>query len=147
MLTTISYINSRGQCLPQSVILTVGAVLTTISNIDNKGGWLSQTLMPPMLVDTSDFCKYVAQSGSAAMLANKRLAGVTPEVDLGKGTQARRHASESTLALKPMADVTRSLKQGYQWPNKKDMCLLKNLKKKEKGKKTLGGNAYHSQLY
>ena len=36
--------------------------------------------------------------------------------------QARKYASEgSTLALKPRADVTRSPKQGYQWPHKKDM--------------------------
>ena len=27
-----------------------------------------------------------------------------------------------TLALKPRDDVTRSLKQGYQWPHKKDLC-------------------------
>ena len=34
-----------------------------------------------------------------------------------------KHASEgSTLALKPRADVTRSPKQGYQWPHKKDSC-------------------------
>ena len=40
------------------------------------------------------------------------------------------HTSEkagmgSTLALKPRADVTRSPKQGYQWPNKKDLCPQK----------------------
>ena len=29
----------------------------------------------------------------------------------------------STLTLKPWADVTRSPKQGYQWPLKKDWCL------------------------
>ena len=27
-----------------------------------------------------------------------------------------------TLALKHRGDVTRSPKQGYQWPNKKDSC-------------------------
>ena len=37
------------------------------------------------------------------------------------------HSSEkahkgSTLALKPRADVTRSPKQGYQWPHEKDLC-------------------------
>ena len=36
-------------------------------------------------------------------------------------TQAR----ESTLALKLRADVTRSPKQGYQWPHEKDMCPTK----------------------
>ena len=29
---------------------------------------------------------------------------------------------ESTLPLKPRADVNRSPKQGYQWPHKKDLC-------------------------
>ena len=43
-------------------------------------------------------------------------------------TQAR----ESTLALKPRDDVTRSPKQGYQWPHKKDSCPTKNLKKEKK---------------
>ena len=37
-------------------------------------------------------------------------------------TQARKHAKkESTLALKPRADITRSPKQGYQCPNEKDL--------------------------
>ena len=85
--------------------------------------------MPPMLVDTSNGCKYVGQSGSAAMLAVKRSAGVTPEVNLRNSMQARKHASESTLALKPRADVTRSPKQGYQWPHKKHMCPPKIWKK------------------
>ena len=33
-----------------------------------------------------------------------------------------------TLALKPRVDITRSSKQGYQWPHKKDLlvCPLKN---------------------
>ena len=29
---------------------------------------------------------------------------------------------ESTLALKPRADITRSPKQGYQWPHEKNLC-------------------------
>ena len=28
----------------------------------------------------------------------------------------------STLVLKPRGDITRSPKQGYQWPHKKDLC-------------------------
>ena len=40
-------------------------------------------------------------------------------------TQAR----ESTLALKPRADITRSPKQGYQWPHKRTCVLQKFLKK------------------
>ena len=46
--------------------------------------------------------------------------------------QARTHASEgSTLALKARADITRSPKQGYQWPHKKDMWPPKKFLKKE----------------
>ena len=30
--------------------------------------------------------------------------------------------AEPTLALKPRGDITRSPKQGYQWPHKKDSC-------------------------
>ena len=36
------------------------------------------------------------------------------------------------MALKLRADVPRSPKQGHQRPHKKDMCLPKNFKKKEK---------------
>ena len=46
---------------------------------------------------------------------------------------ARKRAIEkSTLVLKPRADVTRSPRQGYQWLHKKDLCLTKNLKTKQK---------------
>ena len=60
---------------------------------------------------------------------HRRSAGVAPEVNLRNSTQARKYASESTLALKPRADITRSPKQGYQWPHKKDMCPPKIKKK------------------
>ena len=42
----------------------------------------------------------------------------TPPLSLNK--------AEPTLALKPRGDITRSLKQGYQWPHKKDLCPPKN---------------------
>ena len=65
------------------------------------------------------------------MLTSIQSAGVAPEVNLRTSAQARKHASKkSTLALKPRADVTRSLKQGYQWPHKKDSCPPKIFKKK-----------------
>ena len=48
--------------------------------------------------------KYVEKYSLAVILATNRSAGVTPEVNL-------------------RTDVTRSLKQGYQWPNKKDLCI------------------------
>ena len=38
-------------------------------------------------------------------------------------------ARESTLALKPKADVTRSSKQRYQRPHEKDLCPPKIFKK------------------
>ena len=57
-------------------------------------------------------------------------AGVPPEVNL-RITQVGKYAKTgSTLALKPRADVTRSLKQGYQWPHEKDLCPLKMFLKK-----------------
>ena len=36
-------------------------------------------------------------------------------------TRSRKACKGSTLALKPRADVTRSPKQGYQWPHEKDL--------------------------
>ena len=45
--------------------------------------------------------------------------------------QTRKHASEgSILALKPRADITRSQKQGYQWPQKELLSSKKFQKKK-----------------
>ena len=38
-------------------------------------------------------------------------------------------SKKSTLALKPRTDVTRSPKQEYQWPHKKDICHPKCLQK------------------
>ena len=68
--------------------------------------------------------------GSAAMLAVKRSAGVTPEVNLNNPLQAGEKALNQRIppALKPRADVTRSLKQGYQWPHKKEPSILFNNK-------------------
>ena len=62
-------------------------------------------------------CKYVDQTGSAAMLATKRSAGVTPEVNLRNPLHATERA---TLALKPRTGVAGSPKEGYQWQHKKD---------------------------
>ena len=46
--------------------------------------------------------------------------------------QARLHASKgSTLTLKPRAGITRSPKQGNQWPHKKDMFPPKEILKKK----------------
>ena len=83
---------------------------------------------------------------SAAMLAAKRSVGVTPEMNL------REHVTcmpspmlirLPTLALKPRGDVTRSPKQGYQWPHKKDFCPPKTLEKKSHIKAWIGGPVTH----
>ena len=62
-----------------------------------------------------------------AMLAVYTGKGVAPEVNLGE------HISHITLpsvnkALKPLGDVTRSPKQGYQWPQKWTCVQQKILK-------------------
>ena len=86
---------------------------------------------PPMLGDMS---QVHGSKGLAVMLTSIQSAGVTPEVvNLINSMQTRKCGSEnSTLALKPRADITRSPKQAYQWPNKKDLYPLKILKNKKK---------------
>ena len=57
----------------------------------------------------------------AAMLATKRLTGVAPEVNHRECITCMPLPSANkvpTLALKPRGDITRSPKQGYQWPLK-----------------------------
>ena len=58
----------------------------------------------------------------AAMLAVYTSRGVTPEVNLRERIPRMppqsSNKAEPTLVLKPRGDVTRSLKQGYQWPHK-----------------------------
>ena len=67
-------------------------------------------------------CRYVEEIGSAAMLATKRLAGVAPEVNLRECITCM-PLSCANKALKPKGDVTRSPKQGYQWPQKRTYVL------------------------
>ena len=63
--------------------------------------------------------KYVDENSSAAMLATKRSAGVTPEVNLRillcSGEEARKQEIYSALKLR--ADIIRSPKQGLQKTN------------------------------
>ena len=81
---------------------------------------------PPMLTNTSADM----WTKRLSCHADLQSAGVTPEVNLRNRTQARKSASEnSTLALKPRADITRSPQQGYQWPQEKDLCPPKIKKK------------------
>ena len=60
------------------------------------------------------------------MLAIKRLAGVTPEVNLEEHLLCMPLPILNNLTLKPRGDVTRSKKQGYQWPHKKGLMCSKN---------------------
>ena len=75
-------------------------------------------------------CRYVEETNLAAILATKRSAGVTPEVNLRKGVTHMPPPS-ANKALKPRGDITRSAKQEYQFLHKKDSCLQKFLKKAE----------------
>ena len=62
-------------------------------------------------VDYEDYLKRMQGTQLATMLAVKRLAGVTPKMNLRNNMQAGKGVSEkSTLDLKPRADVTRSPK-------------------------------------
>ena len=58
-------------------------------------------------------------------------------------------ARESTLALKPRADVTRSPKQGYQWPHETDMCPTKKkcFQQCLSNKGISGSKFFHFKLY
>ena len=71
----------------------------------------------------------------AAMLALHTGRGVTPQVNLreciSRMPLQSSNKTEPTLALKPRGDVTRSPKQGYQWPHKWT-CVQQKFKKKKK---------------
>ena len=71
---------------------------------------------------------YVEENNLAAMLATKKSAGES------RGTwHVCLHQvwiRLPTLALKPRGDITRTPKQGYQWPHKKDLCHPKIKKRK-----------------
>ena len=69
----------------------------------------------------------------AAMQATKRSTGVIPEANLSKCISHIPPPSRirlPTLALKPRGNVTRSPKQVYQRPHKKDLCPPKFFVKK-----------------
>ena len=75
----------------------------------------------------------------AAMLAIYTGRGVAPELNLQEHIShmppQSSNKAEPTLALKRRGDITRSPKQGYQWPQKMDMCPTKIYLKKKKRKK------------
>ena len=79
------------------------------------------------------------------MLGTKRLVGVTSEVNLSELISCIPLPSVirmSTLALKPGGDITRTSKQVYQWPHKKDLCPPKIFKKK-----ILSQNGYSTEVF
>ena len=59
--------------------------------------------------------RYMEDVGTTSILAAKR---VLYQVNKYTSAQIRL----PTLALKPRRDITRSPKQGYQWPHKNDLC-------------------------
>ena len=63
--------------------------------------------------------------------------GVAPELNLRERILCTplpsANKAEPTLAFKPRGDVTRSPKQGYQWPHKWT-CVQQKFKKKERKK-------------
>ena len=78
--------------------------------------------------------KYVEEIGAAAMLVTKRSAGVAPDVNLRERAICTHALSankaEPILALKPRRDITRSPKQGYQWPHKINYSCPPKIEKK-----------------
>ena len=61
-------------------------------------------------------CRHVEEISSATILAAKRLAGVTSEVNLWEHVKClcQMQIRLTNLALKPRGDITISPKQGYQ---------------------------------
>ena len=67
--------------------------------------------------------RYVEENGLAAILTTKRSAGVLPEVNPRKYVTCMplpRANKAAHSGFEIQIDVTRSPKQGYQWPHKKD---------------------------
>ena len=70
------------------------------------------------------------QKDLAAMLTTTELVGVASEVNLTNSyhkDKKKQLSKGSTMAL--IADVTRSLKEGYQLPHKKELCPPKYFSK------------------
>ena len=74
----------------------------------------------------------VEENGLAAILATKRSAGVTQEVNLRKCVTHMPPISvnkSDQSGFEPRGDVIRSPEQGYQWSHKKKLCPPKAYKK------------------
>ena len=68
-------------------------------------------------------CKCMDEISSTAMLTARKSTGITPEVNFGNVYHSGNvyiSTKVPTLVLKPRGDITRSLKQGYQWQYNSD---------------------------
>ena len=77
--------------------------------------------------------RYMEEIGSAAMLAAKRLAGVTPEVNFRDHVTCMPLGSVNKAAYSGFETQRRrhqSPKHGYQWPHRKNLCPPKIFRKK-----------------
>ena len=66
--------------------------------------------------------RYVEENGLAAMLANKRLAGVTPEVNLRECVTRTPPPSANKVAYSDFETQSRRHQESKQWSHKKDLC-------------------------
>ena len=94
----------------------------TLGSLPSGGNILLLDFCLHYVFEKTDFYKKTNQS---TMLVDKRSASVTPKVNVRNPLHAGKKAckKECKLALKPMADIIRSLNLG--WPHKKDLCLPK----------------------
>ena len=67
-------------------------------------------------------CNYMDEKGSTAMLTSLQSATVVPLVNLRITERERMPPEDPPLVLKPTAKVTKSPKEGFQCPHKKDFC-------------------------
>ena len=74
---------------------------------------------PPILVDTST---QVHGSKRLGCHADHYTVSRCHTGDESEDLTSEKACEGSTLTLKPRADITRSPKQGYQWPHKKNLC-------------------------
>ena len=131
------FIFRKSQGIKDSKVLSVSGVIMSIRPprivLEIKH---FQFRIPPMLVR-----KYVDENNLAVMLGMNSSADVRPEVNLRECTSYillyQMQIRLSTLVLKPRGDVTRSPKQGYQWPHKRT-CVQQKLFKNMWTCNTLG---------
>ena len=91
--------------------------------------WVQAPHLPQCLWTCRRVCKYVDWKGFAAMLTST----VSRCHTRGESEDhiSKKACKGSTLALKPRADISRSPKQGYQWPHENDLCPPKTFFKKD----------------